>query len=251
MFGVAFSEVLVISGRGGRCPVPIGDYLISLFMITATDWCNRHRYSFKMRSTQPFPKLVNHYAKIGHLLDEMQANPTTERFKWFMWLDNDTLVTDPSRSLPLEQLYSGADIVMEGKRSELEENPVDMLRVLNTGVILLRNCAASLEFLQNVAFWAEKDMSAELEGQFVNWESLQDQKIITWLLWKRQAQWRILLDGRGILNGYWTCYPPCHPKKPLIKHWAGCKLCEVGNVTSEKRDNCINDYLATWRQLNL
>jgi hypothetical protein len=249
---VVISRVLVISGRGGRCSVPIGDYFISLFIISTTDWCNRHGYSFKMRSSQSFPHLVNHYAKIGHLLDEMRANYTRERFDWFMWIDNDTLVSDPIQSLPLEGIYSNVDIVLEGRKNELEKTPVDMFSALNTGVILLRNCPASVEFLENVAYWAKKDISKELEGQFVNWQSLQDQKIITWLIWKRKADWKILLDERGILNGYWTSYSPFSPeKRPLIKHWAGCKFCEIGSISGEKRQKCIDDYLSTWHQLNL
>lgn len=250
-FSLGLTQVLVISGRGGRCAVPVGDYFISLFMISALNWSNRHGYDFKMRTNHSFLHLNNHYAKIGHLMEEMQLNLTSEKYKWIMWLDNDTLVTNPQDSLPLGNLYGEYDIIMEGNWKEFEASPIDMYQALNTGVILMRICQASLEFLQELVNCVQEDISSQLVGKFINWESLQDQKIITWMLWKNPGKWKVFLDQRTILNGYWTCYPPSLEKRPLIKHWAGCKFCERGDISEEKRGKCIADFMASWRTLNL
>lgn len=245
-------KILFISTRcSGKCYNPTGDYLQTLFLKSIIDYCNRHDYTFSFRTNVANPHLHTHWNKIGHLLDVFE-NKNNSKYEWICWIDNDTLITRPTEAINFSK-YSLFDIVIAGNENLLKESEVDLYKVLNSGVIFLRNTEISRLFLEKIKLYALLPIKIQnelaKEAKFKNYEYLQDQKAIT-LVIKQNEEIRkqVYFEEYSRINGFWEGYKD--PKSyPIIKHWAGCKFCEKPAIPKANDKACYDDFIATYNNV--
>ena len=253
------TRLLIISARGGKCHYQEGDYLMSLFQKGMTDYCNRHSYTFSFHTEDAFPSLPGHWNKIGQLIKAMRSKSIT-KYQWIMWIDNDTLVCQPETPINFD-LYNNYDFVIHGNPQEFgkgEKEKIDMYKALNSGIMLLKVGDGALKFLLQIAqfaqwSWEEKKM--KLEGGYLNFENIQDQAVITYLVHQsiinpnEFGYLKIYIEPNEYLNGFWERYQGGKAQSVLFKHWAGCKFCERSLQLSEHRAKCIADFTRDYERI--
>lgn len=262
------TALLIISARSSkRCHFPEGDFLISLFQKSLTDYSNRHGYSFSFRSDTPFVALQGHWNKIGQLMEALNSE-NINKYNWIMWIDNDTLVCQPSRPLDFHK-YDDYDVIIKGVPGEFEKElpeKIDMYKALNTGVILMKVNDASRNFLNEIsamALWSAEEKRERLREKFVNYENIQDQAVITYFVYQsmmakklnnlapKADAIRIYIESDDYLNGYWETHQGSLAEKVLFKHWAGCKFCEEAEVNPTLKQKCTADYLQDYTRFHI
>ncbi|MBB2958494.1 hypothetical protein [Pseudoclavibacter helvolus] len=123
-----------------------------------------------------------------------------ERYDWVVWMDDDTFVTDFSRDR-IRDLIDGAEatgvsfVVASGP-----EEPNGFFSMLNSGVMLLKNCPENVEMLGNMndeslararAWWDDDKFGVFTGG---------DQDIIIWMLHDRDWLPRTKIVNHRELN---------------------------------------------------
>ena len=122
-------------------------------------YAKAHKYGWLLRTETLDETRAPSWSKIPLILQYLKDNPGCE---WFFWLDADALIMN--YNVKLETLVDPDKDFVIGDDKPGHPNPWPLA---NAGVFLIRNCPASLRFLQSV--WDRKNMPDYEDG---NWEQM-------------------------------------------------------------------------------
>jgi hypothetical protein len=145
------------------------------------------------------------WAKV-RLIQELLAS-----YEYVFWIDSDALFVDVSRNV-LDEVASAKPISLVEHPQNNADGPV----VPNSGVLLVRNCSFTIDFLQRL--W---DSTEFIEHNW--WENA---ALLALLGHSLEPPWPLVhptpdRDGIGILDLAWNSVPDvCEAAAPVIMHHA-------------------------------
>ncbi|KAH7846636.1 hypothetical protein Vadar_016319 [Vaccinium darrowii] len=206
--GGADEKVLVLTGSQLRpCKNPIGDNLLMRLFKNKVDYCRIHGYDIFYNNALLHPKMTGYWAKLPAIRAMMVAHPEAE---WIFWIDSDAIFTDMDFKPPLEK-YKDHNLVLDGWPNLLYEKKSWI--AVNSGVVFIRNCQWSMEFLEAWAQMGPQTLNYEKWGEIVTstlsdmmYPVLDDQSALIYLLLKEKDKWgdKIYIENQYVLSGYWA-----------------------------------------------
>lgn len=156
------------------------------------------------------------------------------RYDWIVWMDDDTFITDFSRDT-FRELIDQAE--SRGQFLVLAEGPVEpngFWSVVNTGVMLIKNCNESFEMLgamddahlADVEDWWDEECHGVFTGG--------DQDVVVWWLETNGLMDRVQIVGHATLNSRGHYYTESL-SDAFIMHFCGYPDKEWGVVRFAKR----------------
>ncbi|XAR51382.1 Xyloglucan 6-xylosyltransferase [Bertholletia excelsa] len=201
-------RVLLITGtQPTPCRHPTGDHLLLRFFKNKVDYCRIHGYDIFYNNAFMHPKMRSYWAKIAVIRAAMLSHPEAE---WIYWVDSDAVFTDMDFKLPLNK-YKNHNMVVDGWPSLIFEKRSWI--GLNAGVILIRNCQWSMEFLDAWASMGPQTPNYEKWGRILQatlsdktYPESDDQSAIVYLLLKEKHKWadKIYIENEYSFQGYWA-----------------------------------------------
>jgi hypothetical protein len=147
-----------------------------LCSFTKSEYCGRYGYKFFLDIKDEIP---SGFIRISYILELMSLYPD---IKWFVWMDNDTMIMNYNISLQ--------SIIGDGFDFIIGED----WNGINSGVFFIRNCDNSKRFLQSVL----DHKHTEEQLKYPKWWTDSEQAAIAFNLDKINA----LVCHHSIFNGY-------------------------------------------------
>lgn len=137
-------RVVVVTGsQPAPCKNPVGDHLLLRLFKNKVDYCRIHGYDIFYNNAMLHPMMSSYWAKIPAIRSAMVAHPEAE---WIWWVDSDAVITDMD-FVPSLDRYNNYNLVVGGSNDSVYgKNPSSF--GLDTGVIYIRNCQWSMEFME-------------------------------------------------------------------------------------------------------
>ncbi|XP_047313174.1 galactomannan galactosyltransferase 1-like [Impatiens glandulifera] len=141
-------RVVVVTGsQPAPCKSPSGDHVLLRLFKNKVDYCRIHGYDIFYNNAMLHPKMTSYWAKIPAIRSAMVAHPEAE---WVWWVDSDAVFTDMDFVPSLER-FNNYNLVLGGSNDSVYgKNPSSL--GLDTGVIYIRNCQWSMDFIED---WAK------------------------------------------------------------------------------------------------
>ncbi|CAL8464124.1 g3659 [Coccomyxa elongata] len=234
-------EMLIITAIHSKsCVYKQGDHLNFMSVVNKQDYARLHNYKVIAATNVADPTLDNMWNKVGWLLKVYHEHPETE---WFMWIDSDTMIINPTFQLPLNK-FAGKDLVIWGNETALLSG--DGRSGMNSGVMLFRRTPWMEEFLEQVATLGripEPELGEVLKKEltapgYIYDSGLRDQNAIVYVMktgWKEHKSHVLLINKQYCLNCYWKDLLQSgdlssdDKKVNFINHFSGCQLCTRQN----------------------
>ncbi|XP_059645585.1 galactomannan galactosyltransferase 1-like [Cornus florida] len=204
----ARDRVFVVSGsQPSACRNPIGDHFLLRLFKNKVDYCRIHGYDIFYNNALLHPNMHSFWAKIPVVRATMVAHPEAE---WIWWVDSDAVFTDMDFKLPLEK-YKDHNLVVDGWPGLIYEHRSWV--GLNAGVLLIRNCQWSIDFMEvwasmgpqtpNYEKWGETFKSALKDKEYPESD---DQSALVYLMLEGKDTWatKIYLENQYCFQGYWV-----------------------------------------------
>ncbi|CAK9155571.1 unnamed protein product [Ilex paraguariensis] len=203
----ADERVLMVSGsQPSPCRNPIGDNLLLRFFKNKVDYCRIHGYDIFYNNVLLQPKMFSYWAKIPVVRAAMVAHPEAE---WIWWVDSDAAFTDMDFKLPLDR-YRNHNLVVHGWSHLIYDKK--SWTSINAGVLLIRNCQWSLDFMEVWASMGPQTPKYDRWGKILRstlndkmFPESDDQSGLVYLLLKERDKWgdKVYLEGEYYFEGYW------------------------------------------------
>ncbi|VFQ58337.1 unnamed protein product [Cuscuta campestris] len=248
----ARNRVLVLTGsQPDPCKGPAGDHLLLRLFKNKVDYCRIHGYDVFYGNAFMNPKMGSVWAKVPLLRAAMLAHPETE---WVLWMDSDAVFTDMDFKIPLDK-YRDHNLVVHGWPYMIKHR--SWLGV-NTGIVLMRNCQWSMDF---VDLWARMGPQSPDHERLVrrvmsrvkdvvNPRRLDEQSARLYLLLTLDAKWtaKIYVENEYYLHGYWgevlgmlvegSGGDAAGRTTPFVTHFTGCQPCSGEHNPKYAGDSC-------------
>ncbi|KAK6923162.1 Glycosyltransferase 34 [Dillenia turbinata] len=204
--GVSNRVLLVTGSQPSPCKNPGGDNFLLRSFKNKVDYCRIHGCEVFYNQALLQRNMTSYWAKYPIIKAAMLAHPETE---WIWWVDADAIFTDMDFKLPLDR-YNAHNLVVNGWPDMLFEKKSWV--GLNAGVLLIRNCQWSMDFMDVWAgmgpqspkykYWGKVQKSIFKDKTFPESD---DQTALAYLIVREGRKWgdKIYLETAYSFHGYW------------------------------------------------
>ncbi|KAL3692991.1 hypothetical protein R1sor_006642 [Riccia sorocarpa] len=239
-----------------ECPDVRGTHFLLKAMKNKIDYARMHDFDFYYNMDNLDKELLGWWMKIPIIRAMLLAHPEAE---WIWWVDSDAVFTDMIFEPPFEK-YTNSNLVLWGDNKWVYEDKSYI--GLNAGIMILRNCQWSIDFLDSFIPMGpngDSEQYGDMLAKFMTQRPAmraEDQSAIIYKLNTEREKWapKVLFENSFTLSGSWHSYTHNFEKmmaehspgfgdwrSPLITHFAGCQPCSPGTWANFDLDRCYGE----------
>ncbi|KAL2634831.1 hypothetical protein R1flu_006310 [Riccia fluitans] len=248
-------KVLLVSGSGAReCPDVRGTHFLLKSLKNKIDYARMHDMEFYYNMDNLDKELLGWWMKIPIIRAMLLAHPDAE---WIWWVDSDAVFTDMIFEPPFES-YKDVNLVLWGDEGRVFKER-DFISI-NAGILIVRNCQWSLDFLDSFIpmgpYGQVRDDYGKMLTEYLSERpaiQADDQSAIIYMLNTEKEKWapKVHFETTFTLSGSWKYITKDFEKLaaeygpgfgdyrcPLITHFAGCQPCSALGWSNFDVDFC-------------
>ncbi|KAL3692985.1 hypothetical protein R1sor_006636 [Riccia sorocarpa] len=240
-----------------ECPSVRGTHFLLKALKNKIDYARMHDFDFFYNMDNLDKELLGWWMKIPIIRAMLLAHPEAE---WIWWVDSDAVFTDLIFEPPFEK-YTNPNLVLWGDDKWVFGDKSFI--GLNAGIMIVRNCQWSIDFLDSFIPMGPNGDVREQYGDMLTKFMTQrpvmqadDQSAIIYKLNTERERWapKVFFETTFSLSGSWHSYTHDFEKmmaehspgfgdwrSPLITHFAGCQPCSPGGWSNFDVDRCYGE----------